>query len=180
MNYEELLTYLDIDDPAEFAYFETMADLVESEEYIEMEAMYQLFEGADMEKVSGLIDEYFEEITNRLPDDSDEIFSLLDQIRLCLTGLAANAEDESDIRMFTDEFHRFREWYVYESEVEIIPEDGASDYQSVRDAITTARVEKLGGEEYRYNYEKALDYEIDSYTMSFAELVAAEDSEYEQ
>ena len=37
MDYRELLEYLDIEDPSEFVYFETLADLLECEEYIEPE-----------------------------------------------------------------------------------------------------------------------------------------------
>ena len=44
----------------------------------------------------------------------------------------------------------------------------------LRDAITASRLEKLGGEQYRYDFESPLDYPTDSYTMSFADLVANE------
>ena len=60
MNYEELLNYLDIEDPAEFEYFEAMVDLVECDEYIEQEALFGVFAKADKEMLSGLLDEYFE------------------------------------------------------------------------------------------------------------------------
>lgn len=188
MNYSDLMAYLDLEDPGELTYFEDMADIIESEEDIEPEALYQLFEGADRKTVSGLIDDYFEEITNALPDDSAEIYTLLEQVRLCLIGLIDNAEDDSDMRRFVDEFCRFRDWYVYDSQVELTP-DEHDDYHesdnddrsyteeeclSLRDAITVARAEKLGGREYRYNFDQALDYELDSYTMSFAELAAIE------
>ena len=176
MNYEELLKYLDMEDPSEFAYFDSMADLLECEEAIEQEAVNRLFSEACAGNVSELINNYFEDITNGLPEDSDEVFSLLEQVRLCLTGLIENAEDESDIRRFTDEFCRFRDWYSFDSEVEIVSEDtGAIAFQCLRDAIATARAEKFGGESFRYNFAKASEYEIDSYTMSFAELIAAED-----
>ncbi len=178
MNYEELLTYLDIEGGYEFQYFEAMADLVECEEYIEQEAMGQLFDEADMDMVSGLIEDYFEDIMNGLPDDSGEIYSLLEQIRLFLKGLAENTEDESDVRRFTDEFYRFRNWYSDESAVELISEENSdSHYVSLRDAITAARIERLGGEVYRYNFDNALNFKLDSYAVSFADLVAAEDYE---
>ncbi len=180
MNYDELLIYLDIDSPEELTYFEMMADLIESEEAIEQEAIYRLVRGADKAEVSGLLDEYFEEITNALPDDSDEMFSLLDRIRLLLTGLIDNAEDDSDFRRFTHEFNRFRTWYSYDSQVEVLPDDEGcepADCLCVRDAITTARVDRINDDSHRYNYEDALNYEIDSYTMSFVELLAAEDDE---
>ena len=56
MNYEELLNDLDIEDPAEFEYFEAMADLVECDEYIEQEALFGVFAKADKEMLSGLLD----------------------------------------------------------------------------------------------------------------------------
>ena len=34
MNYEELIEYLDLEDGSELEYFEAMADMIESEEYI--------------------------------------------------------------------------------------------------------------------------------------------------
>lgn len=181
MNYEELLAYLDIESPKEFRFFEMMADLIESEEDIELEAEYRLFLDADRNELTRLLQDYFEDATNALPDDSDEMFSLLDQIRLLLTGLIENAEDDSDYRRFADEFNRFRVWYSFESQVEILP-DGEEDEEPVeilclRDAMTTARADRISGDSHRYYYEEALDYEIDSYTMSFADLLAAEDEE---
>ena len=176
MDYYELLKFLDLEDPSEFIYFEAMADLVESEEYIEQEAVYALFEGADDTMIAELFEDYFEDILEGLPADSSGIYSLLHQIKMTLIGMAGNIEEESDLRRLTDEFCRFREWYVSGSDVELSPEDGGeSIHQCLRDAITTARMEKLGGDRYRYSFEEAMDYELDSYTMSFAELAAAED-----
>ena len=176
MNYEELINYLDLEDGSELQYFEAMADLIESDDYIEQEAIYQLFDEADNTMISELLNDFFEDITNGLPEESGEIVSLLEQIRMSLEGIIMNAEEESEMRKFTDEFHRFRNWYSEESEVELLPEEGGQAlYQCLRDAITTARLEKLGGDKYRYNFENALDYQLDSYTMSFADLVASED-----
>lgn len=176
MNYEELIEYLDLDHGGDLQYFEAMADLIESDEAIEQEAIYQLFDEADNTMISELLNDFFEDTMNGLPEDSGEIVSLLEQIRMSLVGMIMNAEEESDLRAFTDEFHRFRNWYSEESEVELLPEEeGSALYQCLRDAITTARLEKLGGGKYRYNFENALDYELDSYTMSIADLMASED-----
>ena len=176
MNYEELLEYLDLADGSEFEYFEAMADMIESEEYIEQEAMYRLFDEADNTMIEELLNDFFEDILDGMPEDSGEIFSLLHQIKLSLTGLIAAAEDDSDMRRFTDEFHKFRNWYSEDSEVEMSPEDGGAPvYTCVRDAVTAYRVEKLGGDKYRYNFENALNYELDSYTVPFSDLAKAED-----
>mgnify|MGYP000506127916 FL=1 len=33
-------------------------------------------------------------------------------------------------------------------------------------------MEKFGGEKYSYDFEEALNYQLDSYTMSFADIIA--------
>lgn len=180
MDFYELLEYLDLESAAEFEYFEAMADLVESDEYIEQEAVFALFEGADETMIAELLEDYFEDILEGLPEDSGEIYSLLHQIKMSLIGLAQNRgcgmDAESDLRRLVDEFCRFRTWYCEESDVELSPDAGGpSIHQCLRDAITTSRMQRLGGDSYRYSFEEALDYELDSYTMSFAELAAAED-----
>lgn len=180
MNFEELLAYLDLDSAEDFQYFEAMADLVESDDYIEQEAVFALFKGADETMIAELLEDYFEDILEGLPEDSGEIYSLLHQIKMSLIGLANNldkgGEAESDLRRLTDEFCRFRQWYIEESDVELTPDDGGSvQHTCLRDAITASRMQRLGGPSYRYSFEEALLYELDSYTMSFAELAAAED-----
>jgi len=175
MDFNELLEYLELDEAAEFEYFEAMADLLESEEYIEQEAMYQLFDGADKTMIAELLEDYFEDVLEGLPDNSGEIFSLMHQIKLSLGGLIAHIEDDSDLRRFTDEFFKFKNWYSDESEVVMIPDNGGQTvYACVRDAITSSRLEKLGGEKYSYDFENALDYELDSYTVAFSDLVGNE------
>ena len=89
--------------------------------------------------------------------------------------MAMNCEDDTDLRRLTDGFCRFRQWYCYDSVVSLSAEtDGEDIEQSMRDAITTARLEKLGGKGYRYDFTGAMDYPLDSYEVSVASLVAAE------
>lgn len=178
MNFEELLEYLDLEDGSDFEYFEAMADLIESEEYIDQEAVYSLFQQADKTMIEELLNDYFEDVLDGLPDDSGEIFSLLHQIKMSLTGMVAGAnDDEDDLRRFVDEFCRFRNWYSHESEARLVPESGEPLYHTVRDAITASRVEKLGGEKYRYDFENALDYQLDSYIMPFSDLASSGDDD---
>ena len=178
MDYRELLEYLDIEDPSEFVYFETLADLLECEEYIEPEAYYQLLKDVDKDVAAAITEEYFEDILEGLPEDSGEIYSLLHQIKLCIAGMFTNAEDEDDIRKLSDEVYRFRNWFCEESDVELKSEDTDEVLrQCLRDAITTSRMEKLGGSRYRYDFTDALDYELSDYVVSFSELMATEDYE---
>ena len=143
------------------------------QEYIDMEAAVKLFGGADKKVTAGLIEDYFEDILEGLPENSGEIYSLLHQIKLSLEGMASNSESAEDTRRFTEEIMRFREWYVHESEVRLSEDNGNEIYCSLRDAITASRMEKFGGEKYSYDFEEALNYQLDSYTMSFADIIAA-------
>lgn len=178
MDYEELMEYLDLEDPSQFEYFEAMADLVESEEYIENEAVYKLFDGADKTMIAELLSDYFEDIMEGLPENPGAVYSLLEQIKMSLIGMVSNLEEDDDLRKFTDEFCRFMNWYSHESEAELLPEDGgAPEYHNMRDTVTASRLEKLGGDKYRYDFEPALDYELDDYIMSFADLMSAEEPE---
>ena len=62
---------------------------------------------------------------------ADEMFSLLDRIRLELTGLirSASSDDPDSIRTFTDRFYRFRNWYVYDAEVSVLDRNDISPFR---------------------------------------------------
>ena len=185
MNYYELIEYLDIEDGSAVRYFEEMADLIESDEHIEHDALVQLFGEMEADTAASLLDEYFNDITRGLPGEYSEMFSLLENIRLELTGLiiSASEDDPVSIRSFADRFYRFRNWYVYDTEVSVLDRNGSADgrareyEQSVRDAIATARAGKLSGEEYAFDFSSALDYDIDYYAMSFSDLIDSIDSQ---
>lgn len=190
MNYYELTEYLEIENGSQLQYFEEIADLIESDEYIEHEALQTLFSEVDRDITASLLDDYFNDITGGLPEEHSDMFSLLDQIRMELTGLIRNiSEDDPDpFFHFTDRFYRFRNWYVYDTEVSVLERDAASSgtsrereyVQSVRDALATARAAKLSGEEYAFDFSSALDYDIDYYAMSFSDLIeSADDSDEE-
>ena len=50
-------------------------------------------------------------------------------------------------------------------------------YLAIRDALVNARLEKLGTEEYAYDFSEALDYELEEFIMTYADLAGAEDDE---
>ena len=188
MNYYELTEYLDIEDGSQLRYFEEMADLIESDEHIDHQALQTLLSEADMDIAVSLLEDYFNDIMGGIPEDHSDIYSLLDQIRMELTGLMRNVPDDDPVPMLrlTDRFYRFRNWYVYDTEVSVLERDqteaGTSrEYiQSVRDAIATARAGKLSGEEYAFDFSSALDYDIDYYAMSFSDLIDSTDEDDEE
>jgi len=181
MDLNELLEYLEIDEPCEFEYFENLADLIEADEAIPEETMFQLFSETDPKIVSELINSYFDDMLEAMPDSSTEMYALIENIKRSLVGLLHSTEEESLLRHFVEELCRFKVWYTFESEVICTSLTDASEkVLSLRDALILSRLEKLEEEEYQYDFEECLKYEIDEYIMSFAEIAAAADDDEEE
>lgn len=168
MNYYELLELLDIAEPSEFDCFEEFAELIENEDDIEDEALYRLLNGCEGETLTILIENYFEEILESLPDEETDVYVLLENIKRSLIGKLMMGED-SDYNALCDEIQRFREWFSMDNSVECENiETGEVQYLPVRDAITLARVERLDGDEHRYDFQSAMNYEIDEYVLNYS------------
>lgn len=174
MNYERLLDYLQLDDASQFEFFENLADLVEADMEIAPEAVYRLFDGADKEVLCQLIETYFEDVLKSVPEDEPAVYTMLDAVKLVFMGMCRNLEEETDLVLLADEFCRFRNWYSMDScvWVQAEGEHGLKETEmSLRDALSLVRLEKLGGEKYEYSFDEAMDFEMDQYTMSFADLL---------
>lgn len=177
MKFETLLDYLELSEASEFEYFENLADLVEADMEIEPELIYKLLEETDMELFAELTENYFEDLLRAVPEDAMELYTLLDSVKMALMGMAKNLEEEKDLVLLSDEFSRFRNWYSLESQVwvQALSESGRNETcVSLRDALTLSRMEALGGEKYEYYFDEALKFEMDQYTMSFADLISEE------
>ena len=174
VNREELYELLDIEEPADFQYFETIASLLECEEEIPYEELYALLQAVDRGELAMLIEDYFEEIVDFLPEDDAEFYLLIDQIRRSLKGLARGSGEESVLASLTEELDRFRLWYSLKSQVGCKNLDsGEEEICCLRDALALARLEKLEGERYSFDFSSARGYPLDDYIASFADLIAA-------
>lgn len=180
MNREQLYEYLDIDTPADFEYFENMAAFLECEEDIPFEEVCALMEGVDGDKLSMLLDNYFEEMSDFYPDGDDEFYMLMDKIRLSLIGLAKNGDEPTALTGLAEELDRFRRWYSSESQVicsSVLT--GAEKTETLRDALVLSRLEKLDGEKFYYDFGLCKEYDIDDYIMSLGDVIAAAEREEE-
>lgn len=183
MNYETLLEYLQLEEPAEFEFFENLADLIEADMEIAPEAVYPLFNGADKEVLGRLFESYFEDLLKSVPEEEAELYMLLDSVKMALMGMCRNIEEEKDLVLLADEFCRFRNWYSIESVVWVEDSEASAAREAempLRDALSLVRLERLDGERYEYDFEGALDFEIDQYTMSFADLLQEETGEEDE
>ena len=159
---EELFDLLEIDSPADFDYFEQFADLMETDGDIDEELFYEVLSEVRAASLGEIIENYLEEIGKHLPDGVDDIFTLVDGIEDRLLLLAQGIDhDPSARRALAEELHRFREWYLDPGGALV---DGEAS--SIRDAVTSAREEKLGAAPRRYDFSASLGYELRELSMS--------------
>ena len=178
MKTEELYNYLDIEDAEDFQYFENLELLLECEDEIQYDDLYSILKDMDRKTLAVLIDDYFEELSDYYPGDDTEFYLLMDKVRLSLKGLASGGDDENVISNLAEEINRFREWYSVSSKVLCRSvSTGEERIETVRDALALARMEKLGGEKFLYDFRHCDDYHLDEYIMSFADVAAAREEE---
>jgi len=181
MDLNELMEMLEIDEPSEFEYFENLADLIESDETIPEETLFQLFSQTDPKTVAELIHNYFNDMLEAMPESSTEMFTLIENIKRSLIGLLQTSEEESLLRHFVEELFRFKTWFCFESEVGCKSLSGGEEKMlPLRDALILSRLEKMEEDEYQYDFENCLKYEIDEYIMSFADLAIEEEEDDEE
>jgi len=177
MDKNELFALLDVDDGTDFQYFENFADLVECEEDIESDVIFALLEDVEMKTFAELCESFFYETQESIPGDQIDLYHLMENIKRAFIGLAeaARSGEDNALLQLSDELNRFRSWYSVDKLVEC--KDLSTDkktYVAVRDALINARLEKLGSAEYAYDFSEALDYELEEFIMTYADLVAEE------
>lgn len=185
MNYDELLDFLDIENPDEFQYFEHFADLMECDTHISYDALFELISKIDKNVLSELIENYFEEILEGLPDDGTEAYTFLKSLSMSLRGMLKPLQNEEEceegIRAlvnFVEELEKFRNWYVFESNIECKnKKDGIIKEVTFFEAVVLSRMEKLNQDEYFYGFDEGLDYQIDEYIVSFSDVISDDEDD---
>ena len=178
MRKEDFYELLDIDYPAEFQYFENLAAFLECDEELEYEDVAELFQGVDKDTLAQLVDNYFEELTDFVPGSETGVYSILDNVRRALMGMARNCDDDTMETKLADELERFRRWYSIDSRV-YLTNLGTMDERefTLRDALVNARTEKLDGDKFQYDFSECENYVLDEYIVSFGDMIAANEAE---
>ncbi len=171
MTTKELYDLLEIDSPADFQYFEQLAELLETSQEISEEQFMDVLSQADSQTMTELVENYFNELTAHLPDESQELFSLVDSIQQRLMLLADGMDDSGFRRDFAEELWKFKDWYT--DQIKVLVDN---EYYSVFEAVTLRREEKLGGEKHRYNFDEALDYQLEELSMNLGRVSYSEDN----
>ena len=178
MTKQELYELIDIDSPSDFQYFENLAAFLECDEELEYEDVAALIMDVEKDTLAQLIGDYFEEMSDFLPESETELYTIFDNVRRSLVGMSKSCDDETTQTKLADEMERFRRWYSIESRA-FLTNLGTADEEemTLRDALVCARLEALEGTKYQYDFSECSDYELDEYIVSFGDMLAAEDSE---
>ncbi|MDO5441226.1 MAG: hypothetical protein Q4F55_01530 [Bacillota bacterium] len=142
-------------------YFEEFAELIESEEKISYEDIYAAVKDSIPEDLGEIVENYFEESLNGVPDEEQQIYMLIENIKSGLLFLCENLEDDATLSQFTEEVERFRNWYTDE---DLVVVDGK--HCCIAEAIATARANKITGETSVFDFTGALDYELNDFNFS--------------
>lgn len=178
MTKQELYELIDIDSPADFQYFENLAAFLECDEELEYEDVAALIKDVEKDTLSQLIGDYFDEMSDFLPESETELYTIFDNVRRSLVGMSKSCDDETTQTKLVDEMERFRRWYSIESRA-FLTNLGTADEEemTLRDALVCARLEALEGTKYQYDFSECNNYELDEYIVSFGDMMAAEDAE---
>ena len=171
MDLEELLEKLDIESPADLVYFEQFADLMESPIDIPFETLSVLVEGMDHSVLAELTSGYFEDILQFVPEGEDEVYTLLYNINTTLQTMAENGEDET-LRLFSEELYKFRSWYLLEPSVLCVNHtEGTEEEITLFEALTNNRSKNFTDDDFVFDFEGALSYQLDEYIVSLSSLL---------
>lgn len=173
MDKEQFYQLLDIESGEDFMYFENFAALIECDEDVDTDWIYDILQDVDSEVFIEICNEFFDDVDNSIPDAETDLFTLLLTIRRAFIGMAKidDEEVENGLLLLAEELNKFRQWYSVDSHVECRNQDTNQVKDvTLRDALALARMEKLSDESYFYDFSDAVNYNIEEYVMNFADL----------
>ena len=179
MDKQGLLDLMDIESGADLKYFESIADLFETDEGYTSDDLFDALKGADVEIIKEHIEGYFSQMQESIPSEETEFYTLFEDLKKELSGLAETCASECDGEEYDrafmdlmDEIVRFHDWYIDDGLVGCVnDETGEEETLSVRDSLFRVRAGQFTDESYRFDFTEALDYELSEYVMQFSDLM---------
>lgn len=156
MTLAKLFALLEMESAEELEYFEQFADLMEMDEELSFDLFYAALSGLNAETAGELAENYFEELAGALPDDENDMASLVDSVEQNLLLLASDIDQDEVRRSFAQQLYKFRTWYKDPVGAEV---DGmaVSPFQ----AVVQAREDKLSGTSHSISFSGCSDYDLD-------------------
>ncbi len=167
-----LLKILDLKSGKEFQYYEDIENLLENDEVIDSGQVYSLLKEVDMSVFAELCENYFDVLTEDIPNGQLDFLTLLNNIGMAMKGMANNCHDDGMYLNLAEEIAKFNKWFTKDKTVTIINDKTREETKVTPcDAITTYRLEKLGRDSYEYYFDNALEYQLDDYILSFKDMI---------
>ncbi len=158
MDKEKLYELLDIETPEDFQYFENFAALVEYDEEIPYELICELVKEVDLDTLSGLCDEYFDEISDHIPDGETDVYVLLEDFKRNLQDLREDLEEDARLIQVADVLDSFRKFYAIDSKVYVTDlASGEESTVTLAEALVLSRMESLNINKYKYDFRDCIN-----------------------
>lgn len=171
MDLDELLEKLGIESPDDLEYFEQFADFMEDPSDIPFETIYALTEGIDPHVLAELTVGYFEDILQFVPDEEDDVYTLLYNFGTTLQTLAGGGEDET-LRLFAEELYRFRSWYLFEPSVVCTNHTEGTELEiTLFEALTSYRAKNYTEDDLTFDFSDTLSFQLDEYIVSLGSII---------
>lgn len=167
----EFYRILDIDRPVDFKFYENLASLMEENAYIDENLLIDLIRNIDKETLAELTEAYFDEFLRVIPDEYTDLYITVETARRALTGALAEEMTDEEVRSYAGLIGKFRKWYSLDS---LVADRLAGEKISVRDARYNFIAAGLLGTELDYNFEEALGFDSEGYTVRLADIIDAE------
>jgi len=171
MTKTELYELLDIESPEDFIYQENVAQYLECEEDIEIKDLVEIFRELEPETTAGIVDDYFEEIMDFVPEGETELYTLMTNIRKNFDGMIKSVDGDEHVANLVYEFEKFRQWYSMDTKAYLTQIGGDREIPStIRDALFRKRMERLTEDKYYYDFSEANDYDLDEYVVNLSDM----------
>lgn len=170
MNQAKLYEILDIDKPEEFIYYENVAALYEEDSLIEFDLLFDLLKEIDMSVLIESSDSYFEEFLRNIPEEESELCLVVESIKRELVGSMREDMTNEELSSLAEDINKFRKWYALDN---LVYDKLHQVEVSVRDARFDIVAAKLLGDEYSFDFEKALQYDLKGYDVKVGDLINA-------
>lgn len=183
MNEKDLLDLLDLAELDEINYFDPFAALIECEKEIPFELFYSVLSYINKRTLADLIDSYFEDVLQGIPDEHVDLYTQFSTIKQSLL-FHLKSRGKDSWTLFVEELFRFRTWYVFDCLIACVRlKDGEQTTVSVSEALALSRLEKLNEDRYNYDFFNCTDYPLEEYSMPIepdVEDLDEEDDEFDE
>lgn len=167
MEKHDLYRLVDISEPDDFKYYENVESIMESDDYIEPDLLFELFGEIEWSDLSDLFINYFDELFRVFPEKEDDLCMTIQGIIAKFKEIFNSVGDEESVRDLATEVHNFKKWFVYDKSVTNLND---KEKTSVRDAVYDIYAVRFGGSFSSYNFDNASSY-INGYDIKIMDLI---------